>query len=307
MRFSRRVNGLLRNDRKKNMKTKRERLPLWLKVKPPLGENYRKVKSLLSSLELHTVCQEANCPNIGTCFEEKTATFLILGRICTRGCSFCDVERGIPLPLDVSEPLHISKAVRKLGLEYLVITSVTRDDLKDGGASHFASVIKILRESNPGCKVEVLVPDFKGDFESLKIVLKEKPFVLNHNLETVKRLYPIVRKGADYQRSLSLLKKSKGYDSSILTKSGIIIGMGEEWGEIIELMEDLRKVYCDLLTIGQYLSPSDKHLPVAKYYPPEDFEKLKKTGEKMGFVRVESGPLVRSSYRARKTVYSLKS
>jgi len=289
------------------MKIKRETLPFWLKVKPPLGENYRKVKSLLSSIDLHTVCQEANCPNIGTCFEEKTATFLILGRICTRGCSFCDVDRGIPLSLDVSEPLHIAEAVKILGLEYVVITSVTRDDLEDGGTSHFAEVIKKIRESNLECKVEVLVPDFKGDLESLKIVLTEKPFVLNHNLETVKRLYPIVRKGADYQRSLSLLKTSKEYDGSILTKSGIIIGMGEEWEEIVELMEDLRKVYCDLLTIGQYLSPSDKHLPVVKYYPPEDFEKLRKTGEKMGFMRVESGPLVRSSYHARKTVYSLKS
>ncbi|HVP36375.1 MAG TPA: lipoyl synthase [Terriglobales bacterium] len=295
-----------RNDTNQNMKVKRERLPLWLKVKPPLGENYRKVKSLLSSLELHTVCQEANCPNIGTCFEEKTATFLMLGRICTRGCSFCDVDRGIPLPLDASEPSHIAEAVKKLGLEYVVVTSVTRDDLKDGGASHFAEVIKKVRASNSECKVEVLVPDFKGDPGALRIVLKEKPFVLNHNLETVKRLYPVVRKGADHQRSLSLFRASKEYDSSILTKSGIIIGMGEEWGEIIELMEDLRKVYCDLLTIGQYLSPSDKHLPVVKYYPPEDFEKLKKIGEKMGFMRVESGPLVRSSYHARKTVYSLK-
>ena len=289
------------------MKIKRERLPLWLNVKPPLGENYRKVKSLLSSLELHTVCQEANCPNIGTCFEEKTATFLILGRICTRGCSFCDVDRGVPLSLDVSEPLHIAEAVKILGLEYVVITSVTRDDLENGGASHFAEVIKKIRESNLECKVEVLIPDFKGDFESLKIVLTEKPFVLNHNLETVKRLYPIVRKGADYQRSLDLLRASKDYDSSILTKSGIIIGMGEEWEEIIELMQDLKDIKCDLLTVGQYLSPSDKHLPVVKYYPPEDFEKLKKIGEKMGFMRVESGPLVRSSYHAGKTVYSLKS
>jgi lipoic acid synthetase len=282
------------------MKIKRERLPLWLKVKPPLGENYRKVKSLLSSLDLHTVCQEANCPNIGTCFEEKTATFLILGRICTRGCSFCDVDRGVPLPLDVSEPLHIAEAVKNLGLEYAVITSVTRDDLEDGGASHFAHVIREIKNLNPDCKVEVLVPDFKGDLESLKIVLTEKPFVLNHNLETVKRLYPIVRKGADYQRSLNLLRASKDYDSSILTKSGIIIGMGEEWEEIIELMQDLKDIKCDLLTIGQYLSPSDKHLPVVKYYPPEDFEKLRKTGEKIGFMRVESGPLVRSSYHAEK-------
>jgi len=284
------------------MKIKRERLPLWLKVKPPLGENYRKVKSLLSSLDLHTVCQEANCPNIGTCFEEKTETFLILGRICTRGCSFCDVDRGVPLSLDVSEPLHIAEAVKILGLEYVVITSVTRDDLEDGGASHFAEVIKKIRESNLECKVEVLVPDFKGDFESLKIVLREKPFVLNHNLETVKRLYPIVRKGADYQRSLNLLGASKDYDSSILTKSGIIIGMGEEWEEIIELMQDLKDIKCDLLTIGQYLSPSDKHLQVKKYYPPEDFYELKRIGEKMGFTKVESGPLVRSSYHAREQV-----
>ncbi|OGC85572.1 MAG: lipoyl synthase [candidate division Zixibacteria bacterium RBG_16_43_9] len=284
------------------MKIKRERLPLWLKVKPPLGENYRKVKSLLSSLDLHTVCQEANCPNIGTCFEEKTETFLILGRICTRGCSFCDVDRGVPLSLDVSEPLHIAEAVKILGLEYVVITSVTRDDLEDGGASHFAEVIKKIRESNLECKVEVLVPDFKGDFESLKIVLREKPFVLNHNLETVKRLYPIVRKGADYQRSLNLLGASKDYDSSILTKSGIIIGMGEKWEEIIELMQDLKDIKCDLLTIGQYLSPSDKHLQVKKYYPPEDFYELKRIGEKMGFTKVESGPLVRSSYHAREQV-----
>jgi len=284
------------------MKIKRERLPLWLKVKPPLGENYRKVKSLLSSLDLHTVCQEANCPNIGTCFEEKTETFLILGRICTRGCSFCDVDRGVPLSLDVSEPLHIAEAVKILGLEYVVITSVTRDDLEDGGASHFAEVIKKIRESNLECKVEVLVPDFKGDFESLKIVLREKPFVLNHNLETVKRLYPIVRKGADYQRSLNLLGASKDYDSSILTKSGIIIGMGEEWEEIIELMQDLKDIKCDLLTIGQYLSPSDKHLQVKKYYSPEDFYELKRIGEKMGFTKVESGPLVRSSYHAREQV-----
>ncbi len=288
------------------MKIKRERLPLWLKVKPPLGENYRKVKSLLSSLELHTVCQEANCPNIGTCFEEKTATFLILGKICTRGCSFCDVDRGIPSPLDASEPLHIAEAVRKLNLEYVVITSVTRDDLKDGGASHFAEVIRRIKESKVDCKVEVLVPDLKGDLKSLRIVLQEKPFVLNHNLETVKRLYPVVRKGADYQRSLSLLRASKELDDSILTKSGIIIGMGEEEKEIIELMENLRQVNCDLLTVGQYLSPSDKHLPVKKYYPPEDFEKLRKKAEEMGFMRVESGPLVRSSYHARKTVQSLK-
>jgi lipoic acid synthetase len=287
------------------MKTKRERLPLWLKVKPPFGDNYRRLKSLLAELGLHTVCQEANCPNIGTCFEEKTATFLVLGKICTRGCNFCDVDRGSPLPLNPLEPLHIARAVKHLSLEYAVITSVTRDDLEDGGASHFAQVIREIRNLNPDCKIEVLVPDFKGKFESLKIVLEEKPDVLNHNLETVKRLYPVVRKGADYKRSLFLLEKSKEYDSSIITKSGIIIGMGEEWGEIIELLKDLRKVNCDLLTIGQYLSPSDKHLPVKKYYPPQDFFSLRRTGEEMGFIRVESGPLVRSSYQAKKQASKL--
>jgi lipoic acid synthetase len=288
------------------MKINRGRLPLWLKVKAPLGENYRKVKSLLSGLKLHTVCQEANCPNIGNCFEDKTATFLILGKICTRGCSFCNMGRRIPLELDSSEPLHIAQAVKMLELEYVVITSVTRDDLEDGGANHFAQVIKEIRKLNPGCKVEVLVPDFKGNLESLKIVLKGKPEVLNHNLETVKRLYPIVRKGADYERSLTLLKKSKEYDNSILTKSGIIIGLGESREEIIELMQDLRGVDCDLLTIGQYLSPSAKHLKVERYYSPEEFEELKKIGEDIGFRKVESGPLVRSSYRAKTVFKSLK-
>ncbi len=280
-------------------------MPLWLKVKPPFGENYRRVKSLLAQLDLHTVCQEANCPNIGACFEEKTATFLILGRICTRGCNFCDVDRGVPLPLDSSEPLHIARAVKTLSLEYTVITSVTRDDLEDGGAYHFAQVIREIKNLNTDCKVEVLVPDFKGEIEPLKIVLKERPEVLNHNLETVKRLYPVVRKGADYNRSLILLEKSKEYDSSIITKSGIIIGMGEKWEEIVELIQDLRRVNCDLLTIGQYLSPSDRHLPVKKYYSPDDFIELKIIGEKFGFLKVESGPLVRSSYHAKKQASNL--
>ena len=287
------------------MKIKRERLPLWLKAKPPFGENYRRVKSLLAELDLHTVCQEANCPNIGTCFEEKTATFLILGKICTRGCNFCDVDRGAPLPLDPLEPLHIAQAVKNLGLEYAVITSVTRDDLENGGASHFTQVIREIRNLNPDCKIEVLVPDFKGEIAPLKIVLKERPEVLNHNLETVKRLYPLVRKSADYKRSLILLEKSKEYDSSIITKSGVIIGMGEEWEEIVELLKDLRGVNCNLLTIGQYLSPSDKHLPVKKYYPPEDFSSFKRIAEEMGFIKVESGPLVRSSYHAKKQASEL--
>ncbi|HEX9911698.1 MAG TPA: lipoyl synthase, partial [candidate division Zixibacteria bacterium] len=221
------------------------------------------------------------------------------------GCNFCDVDRGVPLPLDSSEPLHIAQAVKTLGLEYTVITSVTRDDLEDGGASHFAQVIREIKNLNPDCKIEVLVPDFKGEIEPLKIVLKERPEVLNHNLETVKRLYPVVRKGADYKRSLILLESSKKYNNSILTKSGIIIGMGEEWGEIVELLKDLRRVNCDLLTIGQYLSPSDKHLPVKKYYSPEKFVELEKIGVKFGFLKVESGPLVRSSYHAKKQASNL--
>ena len=288
------------------MKINRGRLPLWLKVKPPLGENYRRVKSLLAELNLHTVCQEANCPNIGTCFEEKTAAFLILGKICTRGCSFCNVERKIPLPLDLLEPVHIAKAVKKLGLKYAVITSVTRDDLEDGGADQFAQIIRKVKEFCPGCTVEVLIPDFKGELDCLKIVLHERPAVLNHNLETIKRLYPVVRKGADYKKSLTLLKKSNEYDKSILSKSGIILGMGEKWREIIGLMQDLRDVYCDLLTIGQYLSPSGRHLKVEKYYSPEEFNELKVIGENMGFKKVESGPLVRSSYHAKTLFKSLK-
>jgi lipoic acid synthetase len=274
--------------------------PPWLKVNASWGENYRRLKTLLADSNLHTVCQEANCPNINHCFENKTATFLILGNICTRGCRFCDVKRGTPLPTDSDEPQRVAKAVKRLRLEYAVITSVTRDDLSDGGASLFAQTIREIRTLIPDCKVEVLIPDFSGSFESLKMVLDVKPDVLNHNLETVKRIYPNVRKGADYQRSLNLLRIAKNYDQNLITKSGIMIGLGESWEEIIELMRDLRNVNCDLLTIGQYLSPSKQHLPVLKYYHPDEFAELKKIGERIGFLHVESGPLVRSSYQAHK-------
>lgn len=285
------------------MKTRR---PRWLKVDTSWGPNYRRIKSLLSNLELHTVCQEANCPNISHCLEKGTATFLILGDTCTRGCRFCDVKKGIPSPVDVDEPKKVADAVRELGLKYAVITSVTRDDLPDGGAGIFAATVKEIRQAIPDCKVEVLIPDFGGSVEALKTVLAASPDVLNHNIETVKRLYSTVRKGADYQRSLELLCNVKRINGSAMSKSGIIVGLGESLEEILELMRDLRNVDCQLLTIGQYLSPSDDHFPIEKFYHPDEFRELKEIGEKIGFVHVESGPLVRSSYHAKEQVTHFK-
>lgn len=279
--------------------------PPWLKVKASWGEGYRRLRSLLADSNLHTVCQEANCPNINHCFGNKTATFLILGNICTRGCRFCNIKRGTPLPVDSDEPRRVAVAVKKLGLEYAVITSVTRDDLSDGGASIISQTVQEIKNLVPDCKVELLIPDFLGSFESLKMVLDDEPDVLNHNLETVKRLYSNVRKGADYQRSLNLLRIAKDYNKNLITKSGIMIGLGETWGEIVNLMRDLRNVNCDLLTIGQYLSPSKEHLPALKYYHPDEFVELKRIGEGMEFLHVESGPLVRSSYQAHKQMKSI--
>ncbi|MGB7061439.1 MAG: lipoyl synthase [Candidatus Zixiibacteriota bacterium] len=282
------------------------RRPHWLKVQASWGENYRRIKSLLAQSNLHTVCQEANCPNISHCFEKGTATFLILGEVCTRGCTFCDVRSGVPLPVDEDEPERVAETVKKLNLNYAVITSVTRDDLDDGGASIFALTINKIKSSIPGCKVEVLIPDFGGSLESLKTVLEAKPDVLNHNMETVQRLYPQVRKGADYRRSLDLLRNVKEVDKSMVTKSGVMLGLGESLEEIVELIKDLRNVDCNLLTIGQYLSPSNEHLPITKFYPPSEFAELKVVGEEMGFAHVESGPLVRSSYHAREQVGYIK-
>jgi len=280
--------------------------PEWLKVKTSWGEDYRRMKSLLGRANLHSVCEEANCPNISHCFENGTATFLILGDTCTRGCKFCDVKRGVPLPLDEDEPKRVAEAVGELKLQYVVITSVTRDDLPDGGASAFARTIEEIKKSAQNCRVEVLIPDFAGSFRSLKIVLEAKPDVLNHNMETIKRLYPVVRKGANYQRSLDILLNAKKIDTNIITKSGMMLGLGEHRDEIIELMNDLREVDCDLLTIGQYLSPSEEHLPVAKFYHPDKFADLKIVGERMGFKHVESGPLVRSSYHAKDQIKNIK-
>jgi lipoic acid synthetase len=279
------------------MQTKR---PDWLRVKLPGGEEYHRMKDLLRTADLHTVCEEAVCPNIGECFGQGTATFLILGDVCTRECNFCAVAKGVPSALEEGEPEKIAQAVEQIGLRHVVITSVTRDDLPDGGASHYGKTIKAIRTQDPSCTIEVLIPDFKGSENALEIVLNEMPHILNHNLETVPRLYPNVKPGADYERSLSLLEEAKEVDPELTTKSGLILGMGEEHDEIIDVMKDLRDVGCDILTIGQYLCPGKGFLPIKRFYHPDEFKHLKYEGEKMGFKHVESGPLVRSSYHAAK-------
>jgi lipoic acid synthetase len=272
--------------------------PPWLKKRISPFQDLQKVRSILSETYLHTVCEEARCPNLGECFSKGTATLLIMGRICTRDCGFCAVEHGVPIPLNEQEPEEVAQAVKKMGLQYVVVTSVTRDDLPDGGASHFAKTIQAIRKMDPNIKVEVLVPDFKGDLSFLEVVLKEPPDVLNHNIETAPRLYPEVRPQADYKRSLGLLKGSKESDPHLLTKSGFMLGLGETEKEMIDLLQDLRKVGCDFLTIGQYLQPRPDRLPVIRYIPPEEFETYKRIGEKMGFRAVASGPFVRSSFHA---------
>ena len=274
------------------------RHPDWLKVKLPSGERYMKVRSLIVEKGLHTVCQSARCPNIEECFNRGVATFMILGNICTRNCRFCNIASGEPEAVDPKEPLRVAQAVRQLALSYSVVTSVSRDDLPDGGAEQFARTIKTIKELNPGCEVEVLIPDFKGSEGSLKKVLEQRPKVINHNIETVRRLYPIVRPQADYHRSLSLLKQVKSLVPNILTKSGLMVGLGEEYEEVLEAIEDLKEIDCDILTIGQYLQPSKEHLPVKKYYHPQEFQDLKRFALKTGFSWVEAGPLVRSSYHA---------
>jgi len=272
--------------------------PPWLKKRLPPFEDLEKVKSILDSAELHTVCEEARCPNLGECFSKGTATLLILGKICTRNCGFCAVEHGVSAPPDEQEPGKVAQAVKKMGLHYVVITSVTRDDLPDGGASHFAKVIQAIRAVDRGIKIEVLIPDFKGDLPSLNAVLKEGPDVLNHNIETISRLYQEVRPQADYRRSLRLLKRAKERDPGTVTKSGFMLGLGETEREVFSLLQDLREAGCDFLTIGQYLQPRPDRLPVARYIPPEEFEAFRKIGEEMGFESVASGPFVRSSFHA---------
>ncbi|MGO8988654.1 MAG: lipoyl synthase [bacterium] len=274
------------------------RKPPWLKKRIPPFQEVEKIRSILEQTDLHTVCEEARCPNLGECFAGGTATFLILGRVCTRACGFCAVERGAPAPPDEAEPERVSQAVRKMGLHYTVVTSVTRDDLVDGGASPFAKTIQAIRALNPETKIEVLIPDFKGDQNSLKTVLKERPEILNHNIETIRRLYPRVRPQADYERSLNLLKTSKDDYSHIATKSGLMLGFGETQEEVLEVLQDLREAGCDFLTIGQYLQPRPDRLPVIRFIPPEEFEEYKRIAEGVGFRAVASGPFVRSSFHA---------
>lgn len=274
------------------------RRPEWIKVKLPTGENFSEVYRLVRDKKLHTVCEEAKCPNMGECWGNRTATFMILGDTCTRSCGFCNVKVGMPNELDLQEPERVSDAVVNLNLKHAVITSVNRDELKDGGASIFSETVRLIRLKSPKTTIEILIPDFKGSVEAFEIIMKNPPDILNHNLETVKRLYFAVRPQAKYERSLELLRwfKKKG----LKTKSGIMVGIGEQPEEVLELMKDLREVNCDILTIGQYLQPTKKHLPVHRYVDLKEFEMYREEGLKMGFKAVESAPLVRSSYRADK-------
>jgi len=276
----------------------RERLPAWFKKRIPDPGVLTSMGALFDGLNLHTICENALCPNLGDCFSQRTATFLLLGNTCTRNCTFCAVNNGIPSPVDEIEPQHLAEAVGKLALRHVVITSVTRDDLPDGGASHFARTITLLREKDQELTVEVLIPDFYGSLPSLKMAVDAHPDVINHNLETVPRLYSEVRPEADFQRSLRLLEQVKELDSRIVTKSGLMVGLGETREELLGVMEELRRVKCDLLTIGQYLQPSPSHHPVVRYIPPEEFLEYEGTGIGMGFRAVASAPLVRSSFNA---------
>ena len=272
--------------------------PEWLKARAPMGENYHDLKRLARSLNLHTVCESAHCPNIGECWQHKTATFMMLGNLCTRRCGFCAVPKGRPEAIDFDEPRRVAEAVATLGLQHAVITSVNRDDDLVGGARAFAMVIDEIRRQAPGCQVEVLIPDFQGNPEAIRIVVDARPEVLNHNTESVPRLYRVVRSGARYERTLRLLEYAKELNPSGITKSGVMVGLGEETSELLDVFRDLAAVHCDILTIGQYLRPSRDHLPMARLYTPKEFADLKTEALKMGFRHVESGPLVRSSYHA---------
>jgi len=274
--------------------------PPWLKVRAPGGPQYIRLKGLMREWNLHSVCEEAHCPNIGECWEDLTATFMILGDICTRNCGYCAVTHGRPVWEDREEPERVGRAVGELGLEHVVITSVNRDDLADGGAAHFASTTKAIRRHAPGCRVELLIPDFQGGAPALATVIEAAPDVLNHNTETVPRLYKVARHGGRYERTLELFRRARAAAPGLVTKSGIILGLGEERDELLATMADLRAADVKILTLGQYLRPSAQHLPVARFYHPDEFAELAVRGREMGFAHVESGPLVRSSYHAKK-------
>ena len=274
------------------------RKPGWLKVKAPGGPTYLELKGLMRELGLHTVCEEARCPNIGECWEHKAATFMILGDVCTRNCTYCAVAHGTPKAYDPKEPARLAEAVSRMGLEHVVITSVDRDDLPNGGAEAFAACVREIRARMPATSVEVLIPDFKGSETALRIVMEAEPDILNHNLETTDRLYRLARPGGRYDRALELLARARRLSPNALTKSGIILGLGEEWDEIVRCLRDLRRSDVDIVTLGQYLRPSDAHLPIARYYTPEEFDELRAIGLALGFAHVQASPLTRSSYHA---------
>jgi lipoyl synthase len=285
----------------------RQPKPEWLKVRAPGSPSYLRLKSLMRDLGLHTVCEEARCPNIGECWNHGTATFMILGDVCTRACSYCAVAHGRPAAVDAAEPGRVAEAIAVLGLDYVVVTSVDRDDLPDGGASIFAETIRETRARTTQCRIEVLIPDFQGNESALRSVLDARPDVLNHNTETVPRLYRMARSGGRYSRTLELLDRSRRYNPEIPTKSGLMVGLGEDKGELIATFGDLRSVGCSILTIGQYLRPTDEHAPMVRYYHPDEFRELKAIALDLGFVHVESGPLVRSSYHAHETADAYQS
>ena len=283
------------------------RKPDWLKVRAPGGPAYIRLKGLMREWNLHTVCEEAHCPNIGECWEDLTATFMILGDVCTRNCGYCAVAHGRPVWEDREEPERVGRAVRALGLEHVVVTSVNRDDLADGGAAVFAATVRAIRREAPGCQVEVLIPDFQGSAEALQTVLDARPEILNHNVETVPRLYKLARHGGRYERSLELFRRARRAAPGLLTKSGLILGLGEEHEELRATMSDLRAADVNILTLGQYLRPSPQHLPIARFYRPDEFRELAEEGKRMGFAHVEAGPLVRSSYHAKRQVAAIGS
>jgi lipoic acid synthetase len=280
--------------------------PSWLKIRAQFGEAYREVKALISEMNLHTVCQEATCPNIGECYSARTATFIILGDICTRGCRFCNVKKGKPADYDLSEPVRVAEACRKLNMRFAVITSVTRDDLSDGGAEIFAETVRLIKSGIPSCGVELLIPDLMGNVDALISILESGPDVLAHNVETVPRLYRKVRPKADYRRSLDVLRNSSDYGRSIIVKSGLMVGFGETEKEILDVIAEAADNGCQIMTVGQYLRPSDWHLPVSEFYPPEKFQRLKEKGETLGMKYIEAGPLVRSSYMAHRQLAAFK-
>ena len=282
-----------------------KRRPDWIRVRAPQGEKYEELKDLMRSKALHTVCEEAMCPNMGECWGSGTATFLMLGDVCTRSCGFCDIKHGMPKEMDWLEPMRVAQAVKNMKLRHAVITSVNRDERADGGAPIFAMVIKRIRQMQPGCSIEVLIPDFKGSIEALRIVMEARPEILNHNVETVPRLFKQVQPQDNYEWAQATLSNAKKLDPEVLTKSGLMVGLGETMDEIKAVMDDQREWGVDIVTIGQYLQPSKKHLPIERYYTPDEFEELKEYGLGLGFKWVESGPLVRSSYHAAEQVRAL--